>query len=176
MRSVRRALLLTVMTTAALAIAASSASALSVVREPSLQPCPAVTNVTHGTGAGGCLIRAVSEAPVELGSPLGMVLCNNTFEARVNSAGVGYIYTKSLTNCTPLTLIPCVEPGLGEGVWPVRVTAENRMEAQFCVQLGPGGPQLRCHLNNININEAPGTPMHRYEFITNLPPNHSFCE
>ena len=182
MRSLRKLLLLAVMAGAVLAVTAPSASALEVAREAAPGAhCPAITgpvshtphNLSGSGGVGGCPIRAVSEAPVELGSGPIMILCDNAFEARINEAGVGYIYDQSLTNCAPNEVVPCEEPLQAQvDVWPVRLTSETSMEAQFCVDVHIGGSVIRveCHLNPIAITES---PTHRYEFATT---GHQACE
>jgi len=154
MLSARKLLLLVITAVAAFAMTASSASAVEVARENpngTLTHCPAVAPATHTPDAGGgCGVLATSETQVELGSALGMILCDNTFEARVDEAGAGYIYQQTLTNCNVQT-DPCAEPE-GNQVWPVNLTDENTLEAVFCVVVAEALP-VQCHLAGIAVNQ-----------------------
>jgi hypothetical protein len=166
MRIMRKLMLLALMAAAALAFTAPSASALEVEIENGVH-CTAVEIIDHGEGSGGCTVHATSEAQVELGSPLGMTLCDNEFEARVDENGEGFIYSQLLTNCSPLPVIPCSEAGVNDN-WEVHLKSETLMEAQFCVDVL--GLEINCHLDNIHIGEP---EPHQYEFFTE---GHQPCE
>lgn len=161
MRSLRKLVVLGATMAAALAVTAPSASAIEVVNEATGAHCSAVAAASHGTGSGGCLLRAVSSGQVELGGPFSMILCNNTFEARVNEAGAGYIYSQVLTNCSPSVVTPCSEAA-GNDTWPVNAASETTMNATFCVNVPVFGA-VNCTLNGLTITESPA---HRYTITT----------
>lgn len=176
MRFVRKLALLTVMAAAALALTASSASAVEVSTEvggptnPDVH-CPAVTPATHGVGSGGCLVRADSVGQVELGSPAGMILCNNSFEARINEAGAGYIYTKTLTNCN-IPTAPCQEAA-GQDTWSVTMDTVNLLEAHFCVVVG-GALTAECNLDVDVSTQVDHNPV-VFQTGAGTPPPHRNC-
>lgn len=171
MRPARKLAASTAAIGAVFAITAPSASALEVVIEPTGLHCSAVAAASHGPGSGGCLLRAVSAGQVEIGTPFAMVLCNNTFEARVGETGAGYIYSQALTNCSPIALAPCNEPGLGNDTWPITATAENQMSVTFCLNIPIFG-SFSCTLNGLTITEAPA---HRFTIRTNNGSSHQAC-
>jgi hypothetical protein len=113
MRTLNKLILLAITATAAMAFAASTASAaaLEVLRESTNNHCSAVT--ITGTGvSGGCLIHATSEnnggaGAVELrkhvfGIESHITKCDNEFWGRVNENATGYILEQQLSgpNCT----------------------------------------------------------------------------
>ena len=178
MNFARKLMLLAVMAIAALAMTASSASAVEITEE-GVGHCSAVTAPTHtdGDGDGGCAVHAVSNGQVELGSPAGMILCNNEFEARIDEAGAGYIYMKNLTNCNVPT-VPCEETVAQHGetgpeAWPVNLQSTTSLEARFCVVVG-GALVVRCHLF-VDVAQVSHAVVN---FRTGLgtPPPHRNCE
>lgn len=144
MRIARKLGLLAVMALAALALSATSASAVEVTEEE-VGHCPEVVAPDHDEGSGGCLVHATSNAQVELASPAGMILCDNRFEARIDEAGAGFIYSKILENCN-IPTVPCVETA-GPEAWPVNLDTTTLLEADFCVDIGGGAVIARCHLD-----------------------------
>jgi hypothetical protein len=152
MRIARKLMLLAVVAVAAMAFTASSASAVGVNDEASGEPCSAVSNTHHGDGTGGCQIHATSVTPIELATSLGMILCDNEFEARVDGAGEGYIYGQTLTNCQGGTVVPCAESGVVDN-WVVHLNAEDSMEATFCVTAF-GFINVTCHLPSVTVAQA----------------------
>jgi hypothetical protein len=166
MHYTRRLLLFALTTTAAVALLASSASALEVMAEGGSH-CEPVEIVDHGAGSGGCTVHVASEAQVELGSPLGMTLCDHEFEARVDEEGEGFIYNQVIFDCSPIPRIPCSEAGVNDN-WEMHLSSETSMEVQFCVDVL--GLEINCHLPSIEIGEP--SP-HQYEFFTQ---GHQSCE
>lgn len=168
-----RATLVVAMVIAVLAVAPSPTLAVEVgteVADPStaVTHCPAVTSSPHGSGAGGCVIHASSVGQVELSTIFGHVArCDNEFEARVNEAGLGYIYSRQFTNCDN-QVFDCVEP-TGEDVWPVHLTSTTAMEVEFCVTVL--GSVNQCHLNGISVAVEPAH--NDATFSTN---GNKFCE
>jgi hypothetical protein len=81
-----------------------------------------------------------------------MITCNNEFWGRTNSAGVGYITTKTLTNCSS-PVSPCAE-AVGEDVWPSQLNSETSQEAIFCVIAF--GFQNDCTIENLSVSESAG--------------------
>lgn len=156
---------------AALAMTASSASAVELTEE-GVGHCAAVTAPNHDDGSGGCLIAAQSQGQVELGNPLGMILCDNTFEARADEDGVGYIYAKDLTNCN-IPTEPCEEAGGGNEVWPVNLNSTTQMEARFCVVVA-GAVVSRCHLL-VDVNQVSHDQV-VFQTGTGEPAPHRGCE
>jgi hypothetical protein len=155
---IARKLAVLILTVAAtMAMGASSASALEVANEPANQHC-GVAGVT-------CTIHA-NGSNVELGSPLGMIVCGNEFTGNVlTEGGAGVIIQKTLTNCTPFTVDPCA-PG-----WPIDLRSETSIEAEFCVVVG-GILTVNCHVN-VDLNSTAG---HSYVFRTGNPSVHRNCE
>jgi hypothetical protein len=159
MRIARKLALLALTVAATMAIGTSQASALEVTNEATGQHCGgAVTCTIHANGTG-----------IELGSPLGMIVCNNEFTGTVaTEAGTGNIAQKTLTGCTPLSVTPCTNVN-----WPIILQSETSMEARFCVVVG-GVLTVNCHVN-IDINSTAG---HAYTFRTGAgtPVPHRNCE
>lgn len=170
MRIARKVALLAVLATAAMAMSASSASAVTVTLESTGTACSAVTTPTHGAGSGGCLIRAVSNGQVELGSPAGMILCDNAFEARVNGTGSGFIYGKTLTNCNVPT-VPCAEAG-AEDPWPVTLTSTMALTASFCVVINGA---LTANCTNLSVDVSEQVNHDPVVFRTGTPTVHRNC-
>jgi hypothetical protein len=178
MRFARKLMLLAVAAAATMALTASSAQALEIATESTGVHCLAITPnnaepfITHGAGGGGCRIRAHSVGTVEFSAFGSMTECNNAFEGRSNELGEGFIYSQSITNCTPTVVVPC--DANGDGVtetWILHLNAEsgaNAAEARFCVR--SQNVTFNCHLF-LNVTEP--TP-HRYEFSTGGV--HRFCE
>jgi hypothetical protein len=170
MRFVRKLMLLAVAAAATMALTASSAQALEIATEGTGVHCTAVTPVnaepfiTHGTGGGGCTIKAHSVGEVEFGSGGLMTECTNVFEGRTNELGEGFIYHHEITNCEPFPLIPCDanNDGIREN-WILHVNGEhgaNGVEARFCVRTF--GITFNCHLF-LDLSES---PLHRYRLST----------
>lgn len=157
MRISRKIALLAVMALAVMGIAASSASALEVVDEATGEHCGAVTAPSngHGAGSGGCTLSASNEGRIELGTPLGMIDCDNIFQGRVGENGQGFIYGHNLFNCSPNTVDECKESGVPDN-WPVGLTSETTMEATFCV-VAFGFLTVNCHLEPIQFNQISHT-------------------
>jgi len=175
MRSMRRVITLCVVAAAAIAVTAPSASALEVVNEATGVHCGAVTQPLHGAATGGCPLRATGTG-VELAGFFAAGVCTNTFEGRTNEAGVGSLYNASITNCVGTQFHACHEGATGQQIdpWPMRLTAENRMEASFCVH-GPFDIAVNCHLDAIALTEVTS---HRYRFstIADEANGHQHCE
>lgn len=172
MRNARKIALLAVVAVAALAMSAASASAVTVNVESTGVACSAITPpVSHGPGTGGCPLSAVSSGQVELGTALGMTLCNNQFEGRVNGNGEGYIYNHTITNCSPINVTPCTSPegGTTRRNWPAELTTETNMEAVFCVVAF--GITVNCHLPSITVTQ---NATHGGTYSTGA--SHQFCE
>jgi hypothetical protein len=169
MRFARKLVLLSAMALAALALTASSASAVTVHPEPS-GSCGTVTNAPngHGTPSGGCTVNAVNTEPIELGTSLSMILCDNEFEAKVGGNGEGFIYGHDIFNCTS-SVNECNESGVPDN-WPVHLNTEASMEAQFCV-VAFGFITINCHLPNVHVNQITHSEV---EFSTLG--IHQFCE
>lgn len=152
MHHLRKITLLAVVALAAMAVAASSASALSVALEPSGTTCTnTVTPTNHGTNGNGCGIK-VNGTTVELGTALGMVTCNNAFEAKVGGNGVGYIYSQTLTSCSPVPVSVCAGDEAGStAIWPASLASETTMNATFCVNVF--GITVNCTLNGLTVSQ-----------------------
>lgn len=152
MRKVRRIGLAIAMAiaVATASVAASSASALEVIDEATGEHCGAVTFVGHGVGSGGCVLSATNEGRTELGTPLGMIDCDSSFQGRVGEEAEGFIYSINLFNCSPNSVDECKESGVADN-WPVEVVAEAVMEAGFCT-VAFGFLTINCHLPNINVD------------------------
>jgi hypothetical protein len=174
MRFARKLVLLALAAAATMALSASSAQALEIATEGTGVHCTVVTPgnaepfSTTGTGSGGCLIKAHSVGTVELSRFGVMTECNNVFEGRSTELGEGFIYSASLTGCSPVNVTPCLSGGLFEN-WILHVNADtpavggtraNGAEARFCVV--SFGATIRCHLLLDVTEDAP----HIYEFST----------
>lgn len=177
MRTMRKLTLLALSTAAAMALAAGPASAVEV-RNETIPPthCGPVTVTAH-VASGGCLINAVSTAPVELRGLLGaMFTCDNVFTARVDEAGKGWIYNQQLLapgTQTPCTVQPCKEPNGVAIEWRIEVTQvvpTKLMEAQFCVTVL--GQTINCHLAGLTITQT----SHTTGNVTTGGATHKFCE
>jgi hypothetical protein len=166
MHYAHKLLLLALTTTAILALLAPAASALEIGHENG-QHCSNITIIDHGIGSSGCKFHATSEAPIEIGSPLGMTLCEMEFEGRMDEDGEGFVYNQQFINCGPLPVIPCSETGVKDN-WEVHLDNETRMEWRLCFDIL--GLEINCHLTNIHIGEP--IP-HQYEFFTE---GHQPCE
>jgi hypothetical protein len=119
-------------TIAATTMSAASASAANVVRnESGGANCNPTGLATHGGGSGGCFIHATSNGQVEFARFGSMASCDVEYWGRTDSAGVGYITTKTMTNCSS-TVTPCDEGASGQDVWPFELKAETTQEAMFC--------------------------------------------
>jgi hypothetical protein len=136
----------------ACAVSAPGALAVEVTTESSGDHCSSVSMSNHGTGSGGCVLKGASESQVEFGNPLGMSLCDATFEGRIGEGGAGYLYSHVLTNCA---LSPCTEAG-GTGVWPIGVSGSSPpgylAELALCYQIG--AMRFACHLTALPLSQT----------------------
>jgi hypothetical protein len=148
MHLARKLVLLAMTAVAAMALSAASASALTVTDESGTH-CPPVPAASHGAASGGCVIDALSEGTIRLENPFGGSLCTNNFTGRVDEDGNGYIVNQTLGG-TGCNLVPCAEAA-GKDVWPVNLTSETTMEADFCVTAF-GFLTVQCHLPNVQVN------------------------
>jgi hypothetical protein len=158
MRHVRKLFLLVAAAIAAMAFAASAASAQTVeVNQEDGGHCGPVT-VSEHIPTGGCSVRAVSTQPSVLVrhiSGVGEVefsLCDNVFEARVNENGHGYIYNQVLSpEGAPCGREPCDEAETGNHPhrnlpWevqlrePVGGVNEEILRVTFCLAALDTGP------------------------------------
>jgi hypothetical protein len=151
MRIARNLTLLACMASAALLLSTASASAaLSVKKEQTGVNCGSVTQVSHGTGSGGCLLHANSNGAIELGAYGLMIVCDTEFEGRIGTSGAGYIYGMTLTNCSD-PVVPCQEPG-GVEVWSGELTSETTVEIHFCVVM-LGMFTVECTIEGLPLTE-----------------------
>lgn len=151
----RRALLAVAVAVAAMAATASSASALEVENEATGDHCSAVTYVNHGSGTGGCPFSASNEGRIELGTPLGMIDCDNIFQGRVGEDGSGFIFAASIFNCSPHTVDECKEAGIPNN-WPIYLTSETMLQINFCV-VAFGFLTINCNLPGLTFRQITHT-------------------
>jgi hypothetical protein len=169
MRLARKLFLLGAMVLGVLTLMASSASAVSVHEEDG-GDCGTVANAPngHGTPSGGCRIFLTNAERIELGTGLGMILCDTVFEAAVGDDGEGFIYGHDIFNCTS-SVTECNEAGVADN-WPVHLNTEDSMELTYCL-ISFGFLTTGCHLADITASQTIHSEM---EFSTN--DVHQFCE
>jgi hypothetical protein len=169
MISARKLFLLGAMVLGVLALTTSPALAVSVHEEDGGE-CGTVTNAPngHGTPSGGCPIDVVNTEPIELGTPLGMILCDMTFEAKLGTNGEGFIYGIDLFNCTGANN-ECNEAGVPDN-WAVHLNTEGSMEVQMCA-IAFGFLTVNCHLPNAHVNQISHS-----EIELSTLGVHQFCE
>jgi hypothetical protein len=160
MRATRKLFLVGALALAALAMMASSASAVTILQEPGNTPCESGPVLDTHVVDGGChadfgdadgipLLLHTGAAEVQLSS------CALSLEARVNSAGIGYATNQVFSNPPPpappnsCTRTPCDEANMAKLAWPLEITTTNSLESIFClrpIQAGEGQGQAFCHI------------------------------
>jgi hypothetical protein len=151
MRIARKLTLIAFAVVAAMAFAASSASAQAVeVQQEGGPHCPAVTSPTSG----GCHLSAVSDDVISLEAFGSLVsACNNDYEARIDEDGHGYLTDQNLTGPS-CTTPPCVTNGV-KNPWEIEVyeDAGTKLEARFCVESSALGT-VNCHINDVEVDAS----------------------
>ena len=170
MRLTRKLLLLAFTALAAMALAASTASAQGLVEitdEETGYHCTTIVDIETD----GCQLTAVSDADVRL-EAFGSLAsaCHNEYNATIDEDGHGYIYNQVLSGPD------CVTPPCG-GVtspdpWEIEVSEDlllggTVLEAEFCVD-HPVLGRIECHLPWVQVN----TSTHQPTFVLNT----LFCE
>jgi hypothetical protein len=157
MRNVRKLMLLAVTALAAMAFAATSASAqtLEITNEAGGAHCSAVS--LSGTDVnGGCLTHATSEANIELrkhvfGIESHITSCNNEFAGRVSEDATGYIFEQVLSgaSCTRQACKPAGEgtPWAASGSEGSFLEGEEFLTTNFCVEPVGGGTDETCEID-----------------------------
>ena len=192
MHLARTLAILTAMTMAAMALTATSASAVEVSLEPSSNHCSTVTLMSNHSVEGGCRVRAISEKEtliqVQLtpGVWFAISACEDQFEAAIGENGEGYLYNAITTgheSGTQCTLSQCDE-GVNENnphakkPWHLRLNSTTSMEVRFCLRtktLAEGTTGPICH-TNIDVNDTISFP-HNYEFrATGATTSSGVCE
>lgn len=151
---------------------APPASGVTVRVEANAALCGAITPPTsHGAGTGGCPFRLTSASKTEVGSALGMTMCDTQFEGKLNSEGEGYIYSMTITNCSPAFNFACGSPeqDLTKLNWPAEFTTETNMEWTICLTVF--GITLNCHLPSLTVTQ---NAAHGGTVSTGA--SHQFCE
>lgn len=156
MRIARKLMLLAMMAIAATAFMASSASAeiglpdaVEITDEDLGTHCGAVTPTPNGA-TGGCFLHADSETGTLVSLELfgeALTECTNSFDARINEDGHGYIYNQVFGGGAPCVAVPCnAVTGPGFRPWEVAVQEPRpgveHLIANFCVVVG--GVQIDC--------------------------------
>jgi len=170
MRIARKLALLTVMALAAMAFAASSASADSSVT---------VNDEQTGDQCDPCLVHAVGESSLTAFHFIRISQCEDEFVAAIESDGSGVIhdYTNvddggpgcTRQNCNEIAPIPNEE--IGESEWPIssEETGPNagEMEIDFCLDDDSDPDALGTHcLADVAVTEST-TVEHHYSFAVN---------
>lgn len=163
MQIVRKLLLVALTAIAAMALAASSASAVEISDESSGEHCSAVTVDGHGV-TGGCALIANSVGHTWLEGAFGIdVRCETRFEARTDENGVGALYAQQTAlNCEQRDADPCTAEG-EVTPWPFNVTGSGptyNMEADFCVVVESGiigDVTVNCHLAGVTVTPTEHT-------------------
>jgi hypothetical protein len=163
---------LMLVTAMALVMTASASAIGPISNEASGVQCSAINPpASHGPGTGGCPVKAINSGKIEVGTALGMILCDSTFEGRINSNGEGYIYNHIINGCSPANMIPCGSASeQGTPIWPVELTSETNLEGSFCVVAF--GITLLCHMPTITVTLSSGSHIPTYT----SGPSHQFCE
>lgn len=167
MRLTRKLALLTTMALAAMALAATNAtaqeSAVEVLDEASLTHCnPTAKEPTCDA------IHAVGSSELRGHTIFGEILasqCNDEFTAQINEDGTGHIYQISLTgaNCERQ---PCTTAG--EDEWPITGAGETgpnvgHMHVDFCLRNPDNGNEHHCHIE-VQVSEP---SLHHYTISAN---------
>jgi hypothetical protein len=160
MRSARKLFLVGALALAALAMMASSASAVTILQEPGNTGCEDGPVLDTHVVTGGChadfgdadgipLLLHTGAAEVQISN------CAVSLEARVNSNGDGYVTNQVFSNPPPpapansCTRRPCDEADMAVLAWPLDVFATNSLESVFClrtIQAGEGQGHTLCHI------------------------------
>lgn len=157
MRLVNSLFLTSALMLAAVALAASSASAITVRQEPGNTACPAGPIVAAHVVTGGCHATVASNGTIPLlvhtgAAEVVISNCTVTGELRVNSAGAGFITNQVFGGGAACTRLPCDEAAGSMAKIPWSATlagtgAAPSLEATFCVRpvaSGEGGSPTLC--------------------------------
>jgi hypothetical protein len=149
MRFVRKIFLLALTAVAAMAFAASTASAqetpIEVIDEHSLEHCAPVPNADTG----GCRVHFSGEL-ILVGHIFGIEAnasdCLVELEARIDEDGEGYVYQASFTPhpTDACTRSPCSLPWRIHGEEPA--PGVEHIYAEFCARPDAGGADTRCEV------------------------------
>lgn len=185
MRLVHRLFLTSVLGLAAVALAASPASALTVTQEPGNTACPAGPTVVAHVVTGGCHATFASNGALTMLAHTGAAevvisSCSVSGELRVDSAGVGFLTNQILTgspsNCTRRA---CDEAGNMRKIpWPKVLegtVAAPTAEMTFCLiptSAAEGTAGAICTIHGLATANG-----HTYTISTvGLPSNEAACE
>jgi hypothetical protein len=144
-----------------------------IVNETSGVACSAIIPpANHGPGTGGCPVFAANSGKIEIGTALGMTLCDTSFEGKLNANGEGYAYNQVISGCSPISSTPCTSPegGTTRTNWPIEMTSETSMETIFCATTF--GITVNCHLPGITVTLSGAS--HAATYTTGQ--SHQFCE
>ena len=177
MRLARKLAILTAMAMAAMALTATSASAVEVSSEPGGVHCTATVLMSNHSVEGGCKIRAVSEEETKVQAQIApgvwftVSSCEDQFEAAMGESGEGYLYNATTSGHAagdPCTRTQCDEGEAGatphaKMPWHLRLNSTTSMEVRFCLRTNntaEGTAGTTCH-TNVAVSIS---PTHRYEF------------
>jgi hypothetical protein len=156
MRATHKLFLVGALALTALAMMASSASAVTILQEPGNTACAAGPDLDEHEVTGGCHadFADADGIPFHLhtgASELMLMNCTWSLEARLNSAGVGYAINQVFGDVTPgsCTRRPCDETNMEKLAWPLNIGATSTLETVLCVRTvasGEGGAQTFCHV------------------------------
>lgn len=150
MRATRKLLLVGAIVLAAMMSAASMASAVTVRQEPGNTACPAGPTVAAHIVTGGCHATFTSNGGIPLlahtgAAEVAVSNCTVSFEARVNSAGSGFITNQVFGGGAACTRAPCDEVTgfMRKHPWPLTLTSFGggvfTLEVTFCLRTVAGG-------------------------------------
>jgi hypothetical protein len=159
MRATRKLFLVGALALAALAMMASSASAVTILQEPGNTPCEDGPTLDGHEVTGGChadfgdadgipLLLHTGAAEVQLSN------CAVSLEARVDGNGDGWVTNQVFSNppapapANSCTRTPCDEVDMFRLAWPLNITATNSLETAFCLRAIPAGESQGqfCHV------------------------------
>jgi hypothetical protein len=160
MRATRKLFLVGALALAALAMMASSASAVTILQEPGNTPCEAGPVLDTHVVDGGCHADFGDADGIPLYVHTGaaevvLQVCTWSFEARLDRAGNGYVTNQVFSNPPPpappdsCTRTPCDEANMAKLAWPLNITATNSLETVFCMRTIPAGEgqgRTLCHI------------------------------